>query len=482
MKPRPLLVVDDEAEMVASLTEVLVAEGHTVESFTSAGAALDSVAKVDFGAALIDLTMTEMSGLVLCERCLAIRPDLSVIVVTGQGSMESAVAALRAGAYDFLTKPVDSELVSLTVARALHHRNIVEELRRLHETSPDPGDAPAGIIGRSTAMTRIYDVMNRIATSDATVLIHGETGTGKEVVAKAIHQTSGRAKGPFVAINCAAVPEGLLESELFGHARGAFTNAHAARTGLLVQATGGTLFLDEIGDLPLEVQPKLLRALQERQVRPVGSNEEVGFDARVITATNRDLEVEVGEKRFREDLYYRINVVTVDLPPLRDRAGDILLLAQHFLDRAARAANKGALSFNPSAAEKLMAYSWPGNVRELENCVERAVALARFDQITVDDLPEKVRAYRPDQLVVSAEDRTSIVSLEELERRYVLQVLRVVGGNKSQAAQLLGLDRRTLYRKLDHYRATGGAGESDLGGRSAKPTASTARSSGASES
>jgi two-component system response regulator HydG len=480
MKPRPLLVVDDEPEMVASLSEVLVGEGHSVEGFTSTGAALDAVGKVDFGAALIDLTMNEMSGLVLCERCLAIRPDLSVIVVTGQGSMENAVAALRAGAYDFLTKPVDPDLVSLTVARALQHRGIVEELRRLHEESPDRGDSPPGVIGRSPAMTRIYDVIRRIGTSDATVLIHGETGTGKEVVAKAIHRTSGRAKGPFVAINCAAVPEGLLESELFGHARGAFTNAHAARTGLLVQATGGTLFLDEIGDLPLEVQPKLLRALQERQVRPVGSNDEVAFDARLITATNRDLEVEVGERRFREDLYYRINVVTVDLPPLRDRAGDILLLAQHFLDRATRAANKGALTFNPSAAEKLMAYAWPGNVRELENCVERAVALARFDQITVDDLPEKVRAYRPDQLVVSAEDRTSIVSLEELERRYVLQVLRVVGGNKSQAAQLLGLDRRTLYRKLDHYRATG---EADVGGRSsAKPAPSTARSSGASGS
>jgi DNA-binding NtrC family response regulator len=450
---RPLLVVDDEQEMVDSLVEALHQEGHEVSGFTSAVAALEAVARLDFGVALVDLGMREMDGLTLSERILGTRPDLPVIVVTGQGSMESAVSALRVGAYDFLTKPFDEKLLALTVERALQHRGLQEELTRLREAAAREGVFAGEIVGQSQAMRRIYDVIARISTSDATVLIHGETGTGKELVARAIHHSSARARGPFVAINCAAVPETLLESELFGHARGAFTGAHVERSGLLVQATGGTLFLDEIGDLPLEMQPKLLRALQERNVRPVGSNGEVPFDARLISATNRDLEVEVSQKRFREDLYYRINVVPLEVPPLRERAGDVLLLAQHFLQRGARTSGKGALVLSPSAAEKLIAYAWPGNVRELENCMERAVALARFDQITVEDLPDKVRAYQSDRFVAAADDPTSVVPLEQLERQYILQILRLVGGNKSRAAELLGLDRRTLYRKLDRYEA-----------------------------
>ncbi len=451
---RPLLVVDDEQEMVDALTEALQREGHDVTGFTSATAALEAVSRLDFGVALIDLGMNEMDGLALCERLLGTRPDLPVIVVTGQASLESAVSALRVGAYDFLTKPFEPKLLALTVERALQHRGLQEELGRLREAAAKGVSLGEGIVGQSQAMRRAYDVIGRISSSDATVLIHGETGTGKELVARAIHQSSGRRKGPFVAINCAAVPEALLESELFGHARGAFTSAHADRTGLLVQASGGTLFLDEIGELPLEMQPKLLRALQERTVRPVGSNLEVPFDARLISATNRDLDAEVAAKRFREDLYYRINVVTVEIPPLRERAGDVLLLAQYFLQRGASNGGKAPLPLSPSAAEKLMAYAWPGNVRELENCMERAMALARFDQITVEDLPEKVRAYRSDRFMVSADDPTAVVSLEQLERQYIQQVLRLVGGNKSRAAELLGLDRRTLYRKLDRYEAS----------------------------
>ena len=451
---RPLLLVDDEQEMLDTLGDVLKREGHQVVGFTSAVAGLDALAAGDFGAALIDLGMSEMSGLELCQKLIGTRPDLPVIVVTGQGSMENAIAALRAGAYDFLTKPFDRKLLALTVERALQHRGLREELNRLREASDREGSHAEEIVGQSPAMRRVYDVIRRIATSDATVLIHGETGTGKELVARAIHRSSARAKGPFVAINCAAVPESLLESELFGHARGAFTSAHTERTGLLVQATGGTLFLDEIGELSMEVQPKLLRALQERKVRPVGANQEVPFDARLVSASNRDLDSEVSNKRFREDLYYRINVVTLEVPPLRERAGDILLLAQHFLQRAAKANAKGTLTLSPTAAEKLMTYAWPGNVRELENCIERAVALARFDQITVEDLPEKVRAYQTDRILVSADDATAVVTLDELERRYILQVLQLVGGNKSRAAQLLGLDRRTLYRKLDREAAS----------------------------
>jgi two-component system response regulator HydG len=360
---------------------------------------------------------------------------------------------MRAGAFDFVTKPVDVKLLSLRVARAVHHKRVHDELKTLREVVAATNE-PSEIVGSSTAIRKIHDTIARIASSDASVLIAGETGSGKELVARRIHATSSRRDGPFVSINCAAVPHTLLESELFGHARGAFTDAKSERAGLFVQANGGTLFLDEIGELPLEMQPKLLRALQDRKVRPVGANVEVPFDARLIVASNRDLDEEVDERRFRADLYYRINVVRIDLPPLRERAADVLELAQHFLTRAADRGNRARLVLSPAAAEKLIAYSWPGNVRELENCIERAMAFARFDQITVEDLPEKLRAYRSESFVVAADDSTEIVTLDELERRYVVRVLSILGGNKSRAAQVLGIDRRTLYRKIDKWSGT----------------------------
>ncbi len=249
------------------------------------------------------------------------------------------------------------------------------------------------------------------------------------------------------------MPPNLFESELFGHARGAFTDAKTSRTGLFSQASGGTLFLDEIGELPLEMQPKLLRALQERKVRPVGGNEEIAFDARIVTATNRDLEAEVDAKRFREDLFYRINVVRIDAPALRERAGDILLLAQHFVERFAARSGKMVHGIHAAAAERLVSYDWPGNVRELENCMERAVALLRFDEMTLDDLPEKIRQHRSDRVVIAVDGLSEVMTLDELERRYIQRVVALVGGNKSRAADLLGLDRRTLYRRLDRYGA-----------------------------
>jgi two-component system response regulator HydG len=290
--------------------------------------------------------------------------------------------------------------------------------------------------------------------------VTGETGTGKELVARALHDRSPRSKAPFVAVNCAAVPEPLLESELFGHVRGAFTDAQRARTGLFVRATTGTLFLDEIGELPLTLQPKLLRALQERKVRPVGSDEEVPFDVRLVAATNRDLESAVEENRFREDLFFRINVIHIPMPPLRARAGDVLLLAQHFVDRYATQAGKSVKGIAPAAAERLLAYSWPGNVRELENCIERAIALTSYEQITVDDLPEKIRSYRRSHVLVASDDPAELVPLEEVERRYILRVMEAVGGSKTQAAQVLGVGRRTLYRKLEQYGRGGGGGGS----------------------
>jgi two-component system, NtrC family, response regulator HydG len=288
-----------------------------------------------------------------------------------------------------------------------------------------------------------------VADSDASVLITGESGTGKELIAHAIHDHSARRDGPFLVVNCAAMPPTLLESELFGHVRGAFTDAKDTHTGLFVQASGGTLFLDEIGEMPLEMQPKLLRALQERVVRPVGGNQEITFDARIVTATNRDIEAEVDEKRFREDLYYRINVVHVEAPTLRERGSDVLLLAKHFLSGFAAKSGKPAFGITPEAIEKLVAYNWPGNVRELENCVERAMALHRGGALTVDDLPEKIRHYRPDRLILVTEKVDEVLTIDELDRRYIQRVLALVGGNKSRAADLLGLDRRTLYRRLD---------------------------------
>ena len=447
-----VLVVDDEQETCDLLEMALVRHGFKVTTCTAANRALELVATQDFDVVLTDLSMPEMSGLDLCERVLGTRPNMPVVVITGQGSLETAIGAIRVGAYDFITKPVDPKLLYLSVSRAIQHRHLQDEVKRLREAvAADTDTAESAIVGQSGAMRRVYELVTRVGESDASVLIHGETGTGKELIARGIHMRSRRKDGPFVAINCAAVPHSLIESELFGHARGAFTDAKVQRMGLFVQANGGTLFLDEIGELPIDMQPKLLRALQERKVRPVGDNREIPYDARIVAATNRDLENEVHEKRFREDLYYRINVVKIDVPPLRERGGDVLHLAQYFLKQFAARNDKNALELSTTAAEKLMAYNWPGNVRELENCMEHAVALARFDQITVEDLPEKIRAYRAERFVVAANDPTEIVTMDELERRYILRVLSLVGGNKSRAAQVLGFDRRTLYRKLERY-------------------------------
>lgn len=446
-----VLIVDDEQETCELLELALGRQGYTVTTSTSAARALDLVAAEDFDVVLTDLGMPEMSGLDLCERVIGTRPNMPVVVITGLGSLEAAVGAIRAGAYDFITKPVDPKLVLLSVARAVQHRHLQDEVKRLREVVAEGAEADSHIVGDSAAMRRVHELIGRVGESEASVLVQGETGTGKELIARSIHARSRRIHGPFVAINCSAVPHSLIESELFGHARGAFTDAKVDRKGLFVQATGGTLFLDEIGELPIEVQPKLLRALQERKVRPVGANAEVPFDARIVAATNRNLEDEVYEKRFREDLYYRVNVVRIDVPPLRERGGDVLHLAAHFLRHFAERNQKPALELSTACAEKLMAYNWPGNVRELENSMEHAVALARFEQITVEDLPEKIRAYSAERFVVAANDPTEIVTMEELERRYVLRVLSLVGGNKSRAAQVLGFDRRTLYRKLERY-------------------------------
>ncbi|MFO0665601.1 MAG: sigma-54 dependent transcriptional regulator [Polyangiaceae bacterium] len=446
-----IVVVDDDESMCDLLGAALRRQGMDVLTFTHPQEALDAFGDADVDAVITDVGMTEMSGFALCERIVGMRPGLPVIVLTGQGTMEAAVTAMRVGAYDFLTKPVDTKVLALSVGRAVQHHRLQDELTRLRSVVAE-GKKPRSIVGSGLQMRRVYDLIERVAPGDASVLIYGETGTGKELIARAIHEASPRSERPFVAINCAAVPANLIESELFGHARGAFTDAKTQRTGLFVQANGGTLFLDEIGELPLDMQPKLLRALQERKVRPVGSNAEIPFDARIVAATNRDLESEVFHKRFREDLYYRVNVVQVDLPPLRSRAQDVLELAAHFLAEFSRKAGREKpLVLSSGAAEKIMQYEWPGNVRELENSMERAVALARFEELTVEDLPDRIRAYKPNHFVIEADDASEVVSLHELERRYIERVLKLVGDNKSRAAQILGVDRRTLYRKLERF-------------------------------
>jgi DNA-binding NtrC family response regulator len=441
-----LLVVDDDADTCELLAASLRQLGYKAESTTSPAEALELVLSKDFHAVISDVAMAEMDGLELCKRILEKRPGIPVIVVTGQGSMESAIGAMRVGAYDFVTKPVDPKLLGLTVGRAVRTQQLQSEVVRLREAL---ADAPGGsqLIGESRVMRRVNDLIQRVAKSDASVLIVGETGTGKELVARALHDQSGR--GPFVAVNCAAMPPHLLESELFGHTRGAFTDAKSARRGLFLEATGGTLLLDEVGEMPLEMQAKLLRVLQERVVRPVGSDTEHPFDTRIITATHRDLEDAVAKGSFRQDLFYRINVVSLHVPPLRERGNDVLELASHFLQKAAARTGQTPRRLSPAVAERVLGYEWPGNVRELENCMERAVALARFDELTLEDLPERIRSSRTDKFAMTADNVGEIISLEELERRYISRALRLLNGNKARTAQVLGIDRRTLYRHLD---------------------------------
>jgi two-component system response regulator HydG len=448
--PVAVLLVDDDRDLSESLVVSLRARGFAATWRSSAAAALAELEAHDYEVLLTDVNMEGMSGLSLCARAVANRPDMPVVIMTAFATLELAVAAIRAGAYDLVAKPFNLEVLCLALRRAVERRVLGQELTRLREVIERlPG--LDGMIGASPAATKLFHTVDLVAESEATVVISGPSGTGKELVARALHERSKRASGPFVAVNCAAIPESLLESELFGHVKGAFTDARQARKGLFVRADHGTLFLDEIGDLPLAMQPKILRVLQERCVRPVGGDEEQPFDVRVVTATHRDLDADVREGRFREDLFYRLNVVRIDVPPLRARGNDVLLIAQHLLTRFALRLHKAVTHLSSAAAAKLLAYHWPGNVRELENCIERAVALCAFDAITVDDLPERIRSYVADDLLLAGLEGSDRMTLEEVERRHILRVLKAVNGNKAAAATVLALDRSTLYRKLEQF-------------------------------
>jgi two-component system, NtrC family, response regulator AtoC len=419
---------------------------------STAGYAIRTADGIDAGLSLLDdadvsvmvTSLASSEGFELCRAACQKQPGLPVVGLAPDANMETAVQAMRAGATDVFTDFDDLAGLTPMVKRAVERARTRSALRLLDD-QPIRGVSP-GMLGESSAFRRLLTMVNRIAHSDTTVLITGESGTGKEVVARAIHEASARV-GRFVALNCAAMPEALLESELFGHVQGAFTDAKHTSPGLFLEANQGTLFLDEIGEMSLQMQAKLLRSLEERRVRPVGGTRETPFDARLVVATNRDLELMVQERHFREDLFYRINVIGIDVPPLRERCSDILLLAHEFLNRAAARAGKPVTRISPAAADKLQNYSFPGNVRELLNAIERSVALTRTDEIGIDDLPQAIRESRTTAHAALAEQKAALPSMRDVETEYIRYVLGTVGGNKTRAAKILGLDRRTLYRR-----------------------------------
>jgi DNA-binding NtrC family response regulator len=436
--------IDDDAASRELLARVLAARGWEVVPLSDGREALERLARGATPDLVVsDIRMAEVGGLEVTEAFRRDAPDVPVILVTAFGNVDGAVEAIRRGAFDYVSKPYEVDAVQITVARALEQRRLVAENRALHAELRGRYRLE-NAVGRSEAMLQVFKLAARVAASDATVLVLGESGTGKELVARAIHAASPRANGPFVPVDCGALAEGVLESELFGHVRGAFTGAQSARQGLFEAAAGGTIFLDEIGDVGPGLQARLLRALQEGTIRRVGTNEAVPVDVRVVAATNKDLEVEVAAARFREDLFYRLNVVTLRIPPLRERRDDVPLLAEHFAAKHGR--EGGAVS--PEARELLQAYDWPGNVRELENVIARALALNPSGVVVPSDLPDRLRVAATALAPGLPLPPGFRPSLDELSRRYAALVLAECGGNKTRAAELLGIDRKTLYRIL----------------------------------
>ncbi|MFN6963210.1 MAG: sigma-54-dependent transcriptional regulator [Pyrinomonadaceae bacterium] len=453
MPQHNVLLVEDEELMRRILRELLEAEGYSVLTADSAETALEIFGTADVAVTLTDIRMGGRDGLDLLDRIKSLEPDAIVIVMTAYSSVDSAIAALRKGAYDYITKPFVNEDIVQSVKNGVAHRELFRENRLLRRELSGRYDF-SEIVGQSDGLRSVFDLVRKVASTGANVLLQGESGTGKELVARSIHFNSERSGRPFLAINCGALPESLLESELFGHKRGAFTGAYRDKPGLFRSASGGTLFLDEVGEMPATLQVKLLRALQEFEVTPVGASRAEKFDARIIAATNRDLEDEVAAGRFRDDLFYRLNVVEISIPPLRERRDDIPLLARHFATAAARRQRCSEKSISPEAMTALVNYSWPGNVRELENAVERAFILSS-DLITLDDLPPKVRASVNGAIVIRDVDGMR-PTLDEVERRYIYDVLESVDRDKGRAAEILGIDLSTLYRKLKRYEGSKG--------------------------
>ncbi|HEV8712640.1 MAG TPA: sigma-54 dependent transcriptional regulator [Candidatus Binatia bacterium] len=442
-----ILVVDDDREMGTYLADLLSEAGYTVEACTSGAEALAAVEQVRPDLLITDLVMRTMPGMEVLRAAKQKDPELAVLMITAFGTVESAVEAMRLGAFYYLMKPFDNDDLLLLVERALEEKYLRTEVQRLRREVEVHYHFDQ-IIGKSPAMQRVFDLIARVKESTVNLLITGESGTGKDLIARIIHYQSSRKQAPFIPVNCAAIPEQLLESELFGYVRGAFTDARRDKRGLFVEADGGTLFLDEVSELPLLLQAKLLRVLQDKQVRPLGATKSEKVDVRIIAATNRNLSRAVGEGQFREDLFYRLNVIEIVVPPLRERPEDLPLLIQHFMTQSAQAAQARRLS--PEALRILLNYPWPGNVRELENIIERALVLCQGEEITKAELPERLTGSQPHALGL----HTALLrraSLVDLEREYILLTLEWSEGKKKDAADLLGIDRRTLYRKLQEY-------------------------------
>ena len=447
--PATLLIADDDPVALALLAEVLAGEGYVVRAASGGAACLELAAREPFELAIVDLRMPDMDGLEVIRRLAVIRPGIPIIILTAFAGIDTAIEAIRGGATDYLSKPFRMEQITIAVRRILESKRLARENVQYRQERADRFGV-GNLIGQSPAMVEVYKLVARVAGLDTTVLIQGETGTGKELVARAIHHASPRADGPFVVVDCSALAETLFESELFGHERGAFTGALAARRGLFETAAGGTCLLDEIGELSPALQAKLLRALQEQSIRRVGGNEQIAVNVRMIAATNRDLRKRVDEGAFREDLYYRLNVVSIAVPPLRERGGDVHLLAQHFVDQYARAAKKAIRGLARETLDLLSAHHWPGNVRELENTIARAVALSSSELLMPDGISLPPRAD-PRPLTLPAPQ----MRLDEVRRWYVGKVLEETGGNKVHAAERLGIDRGTLHRMLRRW-AMGG--------------------------
>lgn len=443
-----LVVIDDDQEMRSMVEDHLKSLGYSVKSFSQPEVALGELLSGNLRpiAVVTDLQMPELSGIEVVKRLKAKFSDLPIIVMTAFGSIESAVDAMKKGAFDYITKPFKLSELTMTVERAVQMSRLSQENKILRqEIKKEYGRG--NLLGKSKPMKDLYELIERVAPAMSNVLISGESGTGKEVVARTLHSLSPRSKAPFIAINCSAIPETLLESELFGHAKGSFTGADKKKIGLFEEAQGGTLFLDEIGDMEPGLQAKLLRVLQERKIRPVGETKDISIDVRVIAATHKDLKKMIKENLFREDLYYRLNVIPIHLPPLRHRKEDIPLLAQHFLEKYAAFNKSIARSFSPAALHVLMNQPWQGNVRELENMVERIVVMSNKTVLDETDIPT---SESPSEDFYGSMT-VDLPSMEDLEKRYIEFILAKTGGKKDKASQILGINRRTLYRKEREY-------------------------------
>ena len=450
-KPRArVLVVEDDGAMLELLREALDEGGFEVETARGGREGLERVRRGGIDLVVSDVKMPDLDGLDMLREIKACDPSPYVITITAFGSIDTAIRAVKLGAFDYITKPFEIDHLLMVVEKALGERELRSQVARLQD-EVERTYRFDNIIGRSPAMQQIFGMVRRLAGSSTSVLVTGDSGTGKELIARSLHFTSARKNRPFVPLNCAAIPDSLMESELFGYKRGAFTDARTDRAGIFVEADGGTIFLDEIAELSPSLQAKLLRVLQDREVRPLGATGSEKVDVRVIAATNRDLDRRLKDGTFREDLYYRLNVIHIHLPPLRERPEDILPLCEHFLAAAAAHGAKRMVGFQEAAKKALLGYAWPGNVRELGNVVERAVALAEGDTIGMQDLPGVVRERKTLDTLAGALSRG--LTLDELEREYIERVVRAEGGNKTRAAQKLGLDRKTLYRKLEEYSA-----------------------------